>query len=63
VDPGGLVPLLRSILQFGSTDGKGTGRSRHVIAILTLPGVRTKFFHCFRWTCALIWEETVGEEH
>ena len=48
---------------FSGTDGKGTGRSRHVIAVLVVPRAIAKIFHCFRWTCALVREETVGEEH
>jgi hypothetical protein len=28
-----------------------------------ISSVTVKIFHCFRWTCALFREETVGEEH
>jgi hypothetical protein len=48
---------------FSGTDGKGTGRSRHLIAVLVRFRSKGKIFHCFRWTCALVRDETVGEEH
>jgi len=28
-----------------------------------ISGIKAKIFHCFRWTCALVRDETEGEEY